>query len=204
MPVTKQIQSLKNLIHPYFDDGLIECGIDEAGRGCGAGPVVAAAVILSSDFHHPLLNDSKKMNASQRLIMEDIIKEHAISYGIGVAEVSEIDAINILQATFLAMHRAIDELNLPVQRFLIDGNRFRTERHINYHTIIGGDGKIASIAAASVLAKTYRDRLMISLHEDYPVYGWGDNKGYLTRKHREACAKHGLTPHHRTSFTILK
>lgn len=201
---TKTSQAGKNLLNPYFNDELAECGIDEAGRGCGAGPVVAAAVILPTHFYHPLLNDSKKLNAAQRSLLEIEIRAKAIEFAIGIADVDEIDNINILQATFLAMHRAIDALQKPVDCYLIDGNRFRSHRDIQYHTIIGGDGKVACIAAASILAKTYRDRLMSDLHAEYPDYHWQKNKGYLTKQHRDACAKHGLTPHHRTSFTILK
>jgi ribonuclease HII len=187
---------------PYHQQHFTEAGCDEAGRGCLAGPVVAAAVILPTDFDHPLLNDSKKMTPAKRDILAVIIKEQAIAYAIGQASPDEIDTINILQASFLAMHRAIDQLQQLPGLLLIDGNRFKPYPGIPHQCIVGGDGLYRSIAAASILAKTYRDEQMVKLHLDFPYYCWGQNKGYPTTKHKQAIAQHGITSHHRKSFNM--
>jgi ribonuclease HII len=185
-----------------FQSQLTEAGIDEAGRGCLAGPVVAAAVILPKEFRHDLLNDSKQMSASHRELLRDYICLHATSWAIGLATVSEIDEVNILQATYFAMHRAIAGLNVPPQLLVVDGNRFKPYASIPHQTIIEGDAKYLHIAAASVLAKTYRDELMLELHNDFPVYGWDRNKGYGTAQHRVAIDTYGQCVHHRKSFKL--
>lgn len=179
-----------------------EAGVDEAGRGCLAGPVVAAAVMLPSDFQHPLLNDSKKMTAAHRFELRAIILEKALAYGIGMASAEEIDQINILQATYLAMHRAIAQLKPRPNMLLIDGNRFKPFSEIVHRTVIGGDGLHLSIAAASVLAKTERDLLMEKLHEQFPHYGWNKNKGYGTAAHCKALEEYGYVAEHRKSFKL--
>lgn len=181
----------------------IEAGCDEAGRGCLAGPVFAAAVILPPDFRHPLLNDSKKLSSGQRKKLRPVIESGCISYGIGQADQSEIDDINILNASILAMHRALDELASPPGFILVDGNRFHAYHKIPHRTIVKGDGIYQHIAAASILAKTYRDEYMKTIDRDYPEYGWARNKGYPTPAHRKAIEKYGPTPHHRKSFTLL-
>ena len=186
-----------------FQFKLIEAGVDEAGRGCLAGPVVAAAVILPKGFYHKLLNDSKKLSVKTRDELELIIKKESLSYGVGVASVSEIDEINILQASFLAMHRAISKLEIKPELLLIDGNKFNPYRGIAHETIIGGDGKYLSIAAASVLAKTERDRIMCALDLEFPEYNWKKNKGYGTLAHRDAIRNQGVNIHHRKSFKLL-
>ena len=188
---------------PFFKEGVVEAGCDEAGRGCLAGPVVAAAVILPSDYSHQVLNDSKKLSQKQRNLIKDQIKADAIAWAVGVVSHTEIDEINILNASFLAMHRAIDQLIQKPELLLIDGNRFKPYPEINHETIVKGDGKYYSIAAASVLAKTYRDDLMMELHEQFPHYGWDTNAGYPTALHREAIREFGITPHHRKSFRLL-
>jgi len=185
-----------------MDKTLIEAGCDEAGRGCLAGPVYAAAVILPKKFRHELLNDSKKLNDKQRKYLRPIIEENAISYAVGIVSTEEIDTINILNASFLAMHRALDQLNTIPQCLLIDGNRFKKYKEIPHHCIIEGDGKYMSIAAASILAKTYRDDYMDQLHESFPHYDWKSNKAYATKKHRDAIVEFGITEHHRKSFTL--
>jgi len=181
----------------------LEAGTDEAGRGCLAGPVVAAAVILPVDFSHPLLNDSKKLTEKQRQLLRPIIEEQAISYGIGVVDEKKIDAINILQASILAMHRSISLLAISPEFINVDGNKFKPYMEIPYQTIIKGDGKYMNIAAASVLAKTYRDDLMEGLHKQFPMYNWKKNKGYPTKEHRAAILKFGTTYFHRMSFRLL-
>ncbi len=188
------------LIAPHAS--ILEAGVDEAGRGPLVGAVVAAAVILPADFADSRLKDSKKMNEAMRIELEEIIKFRAIAWAIGEASHTEIDSINILQATYLAMNRAIDGLTITPRRLLIDGNRFQTECGIEYQTIVGGDNKFMSIAAASVLAKNHRDRLLCDLHTQYPHYGWDSNKGYPTEAHRKAIAVHGLSPYHRRSFKV--
>ncbi|MDO9512173.1 MAG: ribonuclease HII [Bacteroidales bacterium] len=184
-----------------YDIRYIEAGCDEAGRGCLAGPVFAAAVILPEGFFHPLLDDSKKMSLKSRELLRPYIEENAVSWGIGMASEHEIDQINILNASILAMHRALDNLNLKPDIILVDGNRFKPYQHIQYECIIKGDGKFMSIAAASVLAKTWRDEHMLALHQKYPHYGWDRNKGYPTPEHKELIHKQGLSLHHRLSFS---
>lgn len=188
---------------PFYKEGVIEAGCDEAGRGCLAGPVVAAAVILPADYSHQVLNDSKKLSLKQRNEIKDQIKSDAIAWAIGVVSHTEIDEINILNASFLAMHRAVDELQTKPELLLIDGNRFNPYNDIPHESIVKGDGKYYSIAAASVLAKTYRDELMHGLHQEFPQYGWDSNAGYPTKTHRQAIRDFGITPHHRTSFRLL-
>ena len=181
----------------------IEVGCDEAGRGCLAGPVVAAAVLLPDNFKNKNLNDSKQLKKQERETLEIIIKREAVSYGIGVVSSKEIDEINILKASFLAMHRAIDAIENEYHLLLIDGNRFYPYKNIAHECIIKGDGKFLSIAAASVLAKTERDRIMKNLSKEFPQYDWEKNKGYPTKKHREAIQKHGANKYHRKSFQLL-
>ncbi len=183
--------------------GIIEAGCDEAGRGCLAGPVVAAAVILPEDFSHALLNDSKKMTDKQRYALRPIIEEQAIAWAVGIIDNTEIDEINILKASFKAMHKAVDQLKIRPEQLLIDGNRFIPYPEIPHLCMIKGDGRFMNIAAASVLAKTYRDDLMNELHEQFPFYGWDKNKGYPTKAHRSGIEQHGVTPFHRMSFTLL-
>jgi ribonuclease HII len=186
-----------------YSENILEAGVDEAGRGCLAGPVVAAAVILPPDYRHSILNDSKQLTKKQReAIREDILKD-AVSYGIGEALPVEIDQINILQATFLAMHRAIEKLAPQPECLIIDGNRFKSYKTVPDVCIVKGDGKYLSIAAASVLAKTFRDDYMEMLCRQFPHYGWSQNAGYPTPKHRFAIAEFGATEHHRMSFTLL-
>jgi ribonuclease HII len=180
-----------------------EAGCDEAGRGCLAGPVVAAAVILPDDFFHPLLTDSKQVSEAHREILRPYIEQHALAWAVAVVNEKEIDEINILNASFLAMHRALDALTRVPDRLLIDGNRFKKYKDIPHHCIIKGDGKMSSIAAASILAKTHRDEIMLDLHLKYPVYHWEKNKGYPTRAHRQAIAAHGPCDRHRMTFTLL-
>lgn len=183
-----------------FDKKKIEAGCDEAGRGCLAGPVVAAAVILPKKFKNSILDDSKKLSEKKRYVLRDIIEKEALAWAVGIVSPEEIDKINILNASFLAMHRAIDQLSTRPEQLLIDGNRFNPYSDTPHHCIIKGDGKYLSIAAASVLAKTYRDDIMLGLHKDYPNYDWDSNKGYPTKKHRLAILEHGITPHHRKTF----
>jgi ribonuclease HII len=181
----------------------IEAGCDEVGRGCLAGPVVAAAVILPPRFKHPNLNDSKQISEKKRIELTRIIQEKAIAWSVSFVEPIVIDRINILNASFLAMNRAVSRLSTQPEFLLIDGNRFRTKLDIPYECIIKGDSKNGSIAAASILAKTYRDYYMALLHEDFPEYGWNKNVGYPTKTHREAIKAFGPTPHHRKSFQLL-
>lgn len=191
------------MLLPYLHPELIEAGCDEAGRGCLAGAVYAAAVILPSDFHNELLNDSKQLSEKQRYALREVIEKEAVAWAVGVVTPEEIDKINILNASFLAMHRAIDGLKVHPQHLLIDGNRFNKYRDLPHTTIVKGDGKYLSIAAASILAKTYRDDYMKGLHEAYPQYDWKGNKGYPTKKHRAAIAQYGVTPYHRRTFNLL-
>ena len=186
-----------------FSGNRIEAGCDEAGRGCLAGPVVAAAVILPDTFRHPLLNDSKQLSHSQRDKLRPIIEAEALSWAVGIIDPEEIDEINILRASFKAMHVALRKLVLPPELILVDGNRFDPYLQIPHHCIIKGDGKYMSIAAASVLAKTHRDEIMERLHLDFPQYHWARNKGYPTADHRRAISETGPSPHHRKSFTLL-
>jgi len=187
----------------HYNSDVITAGCDEAGRGCLAGPVVAAAVILPKDFKNKLLNDSKKLSKKQREILLPIIKKESTSYGIGIANSSEIDAINILNASFLAMHRAIKKLTIKAELLLIDGNRFNTYNNIKHKCIVKGDSKYLSIAAASVLAKTYRDNIMKDIDAKFPKYKWKKNKGYPTKEHRQAIKKVGISKYHRKSFQLL-
>lgn len=182
---------------------MIEAGCDEAGRGCLAGPVFAAAVILPSNFYHPLLNDSKQVSESDRITLKKIIEKKAVDYAVGMIDNDEIDRINILKASFKAMHAALDKLDKKKpELLLIDGNRFTTYKSIPHKCIIRGDTLYASIAAASILAKTYRDEFMLQLHQDFPYYGWNTNKGYGTVEHRNAIEKHGSCKFHRKTFHV--
>jgi ribonuclease HII len=181
----------------------LECGTDEAGRGCLAGPVTAAAVILGEKFTNELLNDSKQLTEVKRDILKPIIELESISFGVAHIYQEEIDSINILNASILAMHKSIDQLHHTPQFIIVDGNKFKPYNKIPYETIIKGDGKYMSIAAASVLAKTYRDEYMNKIHEEFPMYNWKQNKGYPTKEHREAIKKYGITKYHRKSFRLL-
>jgi ribonuclease HII len=192
------------MLAPFLDKTKTEAGVDEAGRGCYAGPVFAAAVILPKDFYHPLLNDSKQVNEKNRDILRPIIEKESISFAVASVDNNEIDSINILQASFKAMHLAIEQLNILPQQLLIDGNRFKMYPNIKHQCIIKGDGIYASIAAASILAKTYRDEHMQQLHKEYAHYGWDRNKGYGTAVHRKAIAENGLCQYHRKSFNIIR
>lgn len=191
------------MLLPYLHKDLIEAGCDEAGRGCLAGAVYAAAVIFPPGFQNEMLNDSKKLTEKQRYELRTVIEKEATAWAVGVVTPEEIDKINILNASFLAMHRAVSQLQVTPQHLLIDGNRFNPYSGIPHTTIVKGDGKYLSIAAASVLAKTYRDDYMNRLHEEYPMYDWKGNKGYPTKKHRAAIAAYGTTPYHRMSFNLL-
>ncbi len=186
----------------YYED-LIEAGCDEAGRGCLAGSVYAAAVILPKDYDNPLLNDSKKLSVKQRYELRSQIEHNALAWAVGIVTPEEIDRINILKASFLAMHRALDQLTVRPQAIIVDGNRFVPYHNLPYTTIIKGDGKYQAIAAASILAKTYRDDYMEELASEYPEYNWNHNKGYPTPKHRAAIRVHGITPYHRKSYNLL-
>lgn len=191
------------MLASYLHKNKIEVGCDEAGRGCLAGPVVAAAVILPKNFKHLLLNDSKQLSEKKRDLLRTEIKEHAIAYAIGIVDHKEIDEINILNASILAMHRALDQIENPFDSILVDGNRFKKYNKTEHHCIIKGDGKYLSIAAASILAKTYRDDLMKQLHLEHPQYQWENNKGYPTKSHRAAIKKIGVSQYHRKSFRLL-
>jgi ribonuclease HII len=188
------------MLEPFFSPIGVEAGCDEAGRGCLAGPVFAAAVVLPRDFSHPLLNDSKQLTERQRETLRPVIEAEAIGWQVAAVEAAEIDRINILNASFLAMTRAVEGLKSAPDLLLIDGNRFRSALEIPYRCIVRGDGIYASIAAASVLAKTYRDDYMRAIDREFPVYGWRQNKGYPTLAHRRAIVEHGLSPHHRLTF----
>ena len=190
------------MLAPFLHKHLLEAGLDEAGRGCYAGPVFAAAVVLPKDFHHPLLNDSKQLNEKQRDLLRPIIEKESIAFAVASVDNETIDKINILQASFTAMHLSIDQLKITPEFLLIDGNRFKVYPNIPHQCIVKGDGKYASIAAASILAKTYRDEFMQKLHVSFPHYGWDKNKGYGTASHRKAIDAFGLCSHHRKSFNI--
>lgn len=183
--------------------GRYEAGCDEAGRGCLAGPVYAAAVILPDDFHHPLLNDSKQLTEKRREILRPIIESNAVAWAVGIVSSQEIDNINILNASILAMHRALDGLQVVPGAIVVDGNRFKPYGDIPWETFVKGDGRFGNIAAASILAKTHRDQFMQQLHEEFPQYDWNINKGYPTKAHRKAIEQHGVTPHHRMSFRLI-
>lgn len=191
------------MLKSYYRKGLVEAGCDEAGRGPLAGPVVAAAVILAGDYQHDLLNDSKKLNRDQRESLRLEIETEALSWAVAFVDNQKIDEINILNASFLAMHKAVEQLDKTPELLLIDGNRFTPYPDIPHECIIKGDGKYLSIAAASVLAKTYRDQLMEKLARQYPEYGWERNAGYPTQAHRQAIKEFGITPYHRKSFRQL-
>lgn len=191
------------MLKSHYYEGLIEAGCDEAGRGCLAGSVYAAAVILPSDYQNELLNDSKKLTAKKRYALREEIERDAIAWAVGIVTPEEIDKINILNASFLAMHRALDQLQVRPEAVIVDGNRFNPYQDLPSTTIVKGDGKYLSIAAASILAKTYRDDYMLSLAEEYPQYDWQSNMGYPTKKHRQAILEHGITPYHRKSYTLL-
>ena len=191
------------MLASFLNKANIEVGCDEAGRGCLAGPVVAAAVILPKNFHNSMLNDSKQLSEKKRLELKAIILEEAIAYGIGIVDPKKIDEINILNASFLAMHKALNQIEKPFNSILVDGNRFHSYKDIEHHCIIKGDGKFLSIAAASILAKTSRDEIMKQLDEIHPQYQWKNNKGYPTKMHRSAIEEFGITSHHRKTFRLL-
>lgn len=191
------------MLKNYYEQGRVEAGCDEAGRGCLAGSVYAAAVILPPDYQNDRLNDSKKLTARQRYALRQDIERDAVAWAVGVVTPQEIDQINILNASILAMHRALDQLQVRPEAIIVDGNRFKPYRDLPHTTIVKGDGKYLSIAAASILAKTYRDDEMVRLAQEYPDYDWQHNMGYPTRKHREAIRQHGLTPYHRRTFNLL-
>lgn len=188
----------------YFKEGVIEAGCDEAGRGCLAGPVVAAAVILPANFNDSILNDSKQLSESKRYKLRPIIETEALAWGVGFVTNQEVDEINVLNASYLAMHRAIEKLTMKPEHLIIDGNRFKAFNEIPHECIVKGDGKYFSIAAASVLAKTYRDDYMLRIALEHPEYDWDKNKGYPTKAHRTAIKKYGTTIHHRLSFKLLE
>lgn len=188
---------------PHYYSNLIEAGCDEAGRGCLAGSVYAAAVILPKDYDNPLLNDSKKLTEKRRKVLRDQILRDAEAWAVGVVTPEEIDKINILNASFLAMHRALDQLSIRPEAVIVDGNRFNPYHDLPYTTIVKGDGKYQSIAAASILAKTFRDEYMDSLANEYPYYDWQKNKGYPTKAHREGIRDHGPSPYHRMSYNLM-
>ena len=191
------------MLEIFHTKGKIEAGCDEAGRGCLAGPVVAAAVILPASFRNEILNDSKKLTEKRRYELRSIIEKEALAWAVGIVDNHEIDKINILNASFLAMHRALDQLKKLPNSILVDGNRFTPYKEVQHHCIIKGDGIYMSIAAASVLAKTYRDDIMLKLAKEYPVYGWERNMGYPTKLHRKGILENGTTPFHRMSFRLL-
>ena len=191
------------MLYSFYNKDKIEAGCDEAGRGCLAGSVYAAAVILPKDYHNDLLNDSKQLTAHQRYMLRETIEHDAIAWAVGVVTAQEIDKMNILRASITAMHRAIDQLAVRPEALIIDGNRFYPYHDLPYTTIVKGDGKYLSIAAASILAKTYRDDYMRELHKEYPYYGWDHNAGYPTKEHRQGIAEHGLSPYHRLTFNQL-
>ena len=203
------------MLEAYYKEGVIEAGCDEAGRGCLAGPVFAAAVILPSDFQNEMLNDSKQLTEKKRYQLREVIEREALAWAVGIVDNKEIDQINILNASILAMHRALDQLKLRPQNIIVDGNRWKPYKEptandndnkptvIPATTIVKGDGKYLSIAAASILAKTYRDDFMLRIHEEFPQYHWNKNKGYPAKLHREAIRQFGTTPYHRMSFNLL-
>ena len=191
------------MLLPHYFEGKIEAGCDEAGRGCLAGSVYAAAVILPKGYDNPLLNDSKQLTEKRRYALRDTIVRDAVAWAIGIVTPEEIDKINILNASFLAMHRALDQLTVRPEAIIVDGNRFTPYHDVPYATIVKGDGKYQAIAAASILAKTFRDDYMSRLATEYPYYDWQKNKGYPTRAHREGIRLHGITPYHRKSYNLL-
>ena len=191
------------MLKGHYYEGKIEAGCDEAGRGCLAGSVYAAAVILPPDYQNELLNDSKQLTEKRRYELREVIERDAVAWAVGIVTPEEIDKINILNASILAMHRALDQLKVRPEAIIVDGNRFKPYQNLPYTTIVKGDGKYLSIAAASILAKTYRDDYMNQLAEEYPQYDWLSNKGYPTKKHREAIKQYGITPYHRKSYNLL-
>ncbi len=207
------------MLEAYYKEGLIEAGCDEAGRGCLAGPVFAAAVILPSDFRNEMLNDSKQLTEKKRYQLRDVIEREALAWAVGIVDNKEIDKINILNASILAMHRALDQLTVRPEYIIVDGNRWKPYQELTANdnvndndnepkvvpatTIVKGDGKYLSIASASILAKTYRDDFMLRIHEEFPQYHWDKNKGYPAKVHREAIRQYGTTPYHRMSFNLL-
>jgi ribonuclease HII len=193
----------QNMLKSYYYEGKVEAGCDEAGRGCLAGSVYAAAVILPPGYENPLLNDSKQLTERRRYELRQQIECDAVAWAVGIVTPEEIDRINILNASILAMHRALDKLHVRPEVIIVDGNRFKPYRNLPYTTIVKGDGKYLSIAAASILAKTYRDDYMNQLAEEYPQYDWLSNKGYPTKKHRAAIHEYGITPYHRKSYNLL-
>lgn len=201
--ITQLSDNLFKMLELKYSDFNFECGTDEAGRGCLAGPVTAAAVILPSHFKNEILNDSKQLSHSKRELLKPIIESASISFGIAHVFQEDIDRINILNASILAMHKSIELLDKTAEFIVVDGNRFKPFKDIPHKTIIKGDGKYMNIAAASVLAKTYRDAYMTQIHDEFPMYNWKQNKGYPTVEHREAIAKYGITKYHRKSFRLL-
>lgn len=191
------------MLKSHYYEGKIEAGCDEAGRGCLAGSVYAAAVILPENYQNDLLNDSKQLTEKKRYQLREIIQHDAVAWAVGIVTPEEIDKINILNASILAMHRALDQLQVRPEAIIVDGNRFKKYMELPYTTIVKGDGKYLSIAAASILAKTYRDDYMNLLAKEYPQYDWLSNKGYPTKKHREAIRQYGITPYHRKSYNLL-
>jgi ribonuclease HII len=191
------------MLQPFMYENLMEAGCDEAGRGCLAGPVFAAAVILPKDFHHPLLNDSKQINKKNRDILRKIVEAEALYYAVAAVDNEKIDEINILKASILSMHLALDALKLQPDFILVDGNKFYPYKSIPFKTVVKGDSKFASIAAASILAKTYRDEFMEAAHDKYPQYNWLKNQGYPSKEHRQAIARFGISPLHRKSYKLL-
>ena len=191
------------MLESCYYKGKVEAGCDEAGRGCLAGSVYAAAVILPPDYQNELLNDSKQLTEKRRYELREIIERDAVAWAVGIVTPEEIDKINILNASILAMHRALDQLKVRPEAIIVDGNRFKPYQKLPYTTIVKGDGKYLSIAAASILAKTYRDDYMNQLAKEYPLYDWLSNKGYPTKKHREAIKQYGITPYHRKSYNLL-
>lgn len=191
------------MLKPHMREGIVEAGCDEAGRGCLAGDVYAAAVILPPDFKNELLNDSKKLTESQRYQLRTVIEDEAIAWAVGIVTAKEIDRINILRASILAMHRAVEQLKVQPEHLLIDGNKFNPYPGIPHTTVVKGDATYMSIAAASILAKTYRDDYMLALAKEYPQYDWANNKGYPTAKHRAAIKEFGVTPYHRLSYNLI-
>ena len=191
------------MLKGHYYEGKIEAGCDEAGRGCLAGSVYAAAVILPPDYQNELLNDSKQLTEKRRYELREIIERDAVAWAVGIVTPEEIDKINILNASILAMHRALDQLKVRPEAIIVNGNRFKPYQNLPYSTIVKGDGKYLSIAAASILAKTYRDDYMNELAREYPQYDWLSNKGYPTKKHREAIRQYGITPYHRKSYNLL-
>jgi len=194
---------MKNKLLSFYNENTVEAGCDEAGRGCLAGPVFAAAVILPPQFENEILNDSKMLTERQRVELRPIIEKEALAWAVEAVSNDEIDEVNILNASFLAMNRAVQKLKIQPAHLLIDGNRFRPQTNIPFTCMIKGDGRFLSIAAASVLAKTYRDDFMETIHAEFPAYDWRKNKGYPTQKHRDAIRKYGITKHHRKTFRLL-